>query len=245
MCKRGLQRQLPAEFIHRVLEQHVVQRNARAHGRGEIRRRYDHPRRHCLHGSHSAVQLHLRRHGTVRNIVMPAVVIREGVNGRSRRRVGTAEASQNQQAPFGIRSNRAERNFFAHELAGIEMGYLIGTRKRAGAGVDNQLFTIGNPGVAQRRVGCQPIEAVPGRLLVGQVHSPVDLCVGGGNLASHDPAAGETTAERESLFMRPHHHLERMTRAHLGGVECLEDGQRRERAEVAVEIAAIRDGVDM
>ena len=77
-------------------------------------------------------------------------------------------------------------------------------------------------------------------------HAVPDLVhVRGRNLASHDPAAREAAAEGESLFVRPHHHFERMPRADVRRLKRFENAQGGERAEVAVEIAAVRYRVDM
>jgi hypothetical protein len=77
-------------------------------------------------------------------------------------------------------------------------------------------------------------------------HAVPDLVhVAGGDLAGHNPAARKATAERESLFVRPDHHFERMPRADVRRPKRFENAQGGERAEVAVEIAAVRYRVDM
>jgi hypothetical protein len=77
-------------------------------------------------------------------------------------------------------------------------------------------------------------------------HAVPDLVhVSGGDLAGDNPAARKATAERESLFVRPHHHFERMPRADVGRLKRFENAEGGERAEVAVEIAAVRHRVDV
>ena len=65
------------------------------------------------------------------------------------------------------------------------------------------------------------------------------------HVAGDDAAAGEAAAERHAFFGRPDHHLQRMARAHVGGSQRLERAERGERAEVAVEVAAVRHRVDV
>ena len=60
-----------------------------------------------------------------------------------------------------------------------------------------------------------------------------------------DAAAGEAAAERDAFLGGPDDHLERMTRADVGARERLDRAERRERAEVAVEVAAARHRVDV
>ncbi len=63
--------------------------------------------------------------------------------------------------------------------------------------------------------------------------------------AGDDPTAGDATPERESFFVRPNDHFERVPRGDPGRVERLDHGQRAERPEIAVEVAAARHRVDM
>ena len=67
-------------------------------------------------------------------------------------------------------------------------------------------------------------------------------------IAGDDAAAGEGAAEGDPLLVRPDDHLQRMTRSHPGGrqrVDRLDRAERRQRAEVAVEVSAARHRVDV
>src|SRR5262249_17503019 len=81
---------------------------------------------------------------------------------------------------------------------------------------------------------------------VGAAHAVPDFVeIRAGDFSGCNPAAGEATAERESLFMRPDHHLERVACAHGRFVERLERAKSGERSEIAVEVAAVRHGAEV
>ena len=74
---------------------------------------------------------------------------------------------------------------------------------------------------------------------------PHAIHVAGLHVAGDDAAGRGADAERRALFVRPHHHLERMARLDLRGLHRLDHFERRERAEIAVEVAAGRHRVDV
>ena len=81
---------------------------------------------------------------------------------------------------------------------------------------------------------------------VGAAHAVPDLVhVRLRDLARGDAAAREPAAEREAFFVCPHDHLEGMSRADAGRGQRLERAERGQRSEVAVEVAAVGDRVDV
>src|SRR5262249_59778643 len=80
----------------------------------------------------------------------------------------------------------------------------------------------------------------------GAAHAVPDLVhVGRLDVARDDPAAREAAAERETFLVRPDDHLERMACADAAGAERFQGAERRQRSEVAVEVAAVRHRVDV
>src|SRR5262249_49342667 len=58
-------------------------------------------------------------------------------------------------------------------------------------------------------------------------------------------AAGEAGGVRDALLIRPHHDLERPARGDTRFLQCLNRLDGGKRAEVAVEVAAVRHGIDV
>jgi hypothetical protein len=69
--------------------------------------------------------------------------------------------------------------------------------------------------------------------------------VAGTQITRHDPADRSAAAKRRALVVRPHHHLERMPRRDARLLTGLNHLERRQRAEIAVEVSARRYRVDV
>ena len=65
------------------------------------------------------------------------------------------------------------------------------------------------------------------------------------HVAGGDAAAGEATAEGVAFFMRPDDHLRRVSCADTRRVQRFDGAEGRQRTEVAVEVPAARNGVDV
>jgi hypothetical protein len=64
-------------------------------------------------------------------------------------------------------------------------------------------------------------------------------------IARNNPARRRAAAERRAFFVRPQHHLERMTGSDRGRLAGLDHFERGQRAEIAVEITAAGHRVDV
>ena len=60
-----------------------------------------------------------------------------------------------------------------------------------------------------------------------------------------DPASGRTAPEGRAFFVRPDHDLPRVSRDHSGGAAGLDHFERRQRAEIPVEVPAGRNRIDV
>jgi hypothetical protein len=72
--------------------------------------------------------------------------------------------------------------------------------------------------------------------------SPFQVCV---RSPGDDAAAGQSAPECEALFVRPDHNVEWVPRGVAALVQDLDGFNRGQRAEIAVEIASLRDRIDV
>ena len=188
---RGRGRKKPAG--ERVVE-HVVQRLRRHDVGAVIRRRGDDPGR--IRNVRRIAERHRRAHRSVGGIVVPPVVVRErdglraGLEARAH-----AAAAQEQQPSRLVGAQLAEIHVRADELSRVERHRrAVRSRDRARSGIDHELGAIGSGErrvadlgllVVRRRFGDveRDVEVVPRRLLVRDVHRPLDRGVVRGDFA--------------------------------------------------------------
>src|SRR5215467_3531535 len=93
--RRG-RRHLVTEAVDSGLQQGVVESNDGEDRRRKARRRADHPCATGLNRRFGAVQCHRRGHRTVRNVIVPAVVVSERRKRRIAGRTGSTESAEHE-----------------------------------------------------------------------------------------------------------------------------------------------------
>src|SRR5215472_3677751 len=109
--RRG-RRHLVTEAVDSCLQQRVVESNDGEDRRRKARRRADHPSATSLNRRLGVVQGYRRGHRTVRNVIVPAVVVSERCKRRIARRTGSTESAEHEKmaTPVGLNLSQWYRN---------------------------------------------------------------------------------------------------------------------------------------